>query len=74
LFVGEFEVDGPGAEHDEREGGIRGVEPVGASDDEADFGVQSLDGSFADPVLDRVEDHVSALTDRLGGFDERREP
>jgi hypothetical protein len=74
VFVGEFEVDGAGAEHGDGEGGVGGVEPVGAADDEADFGGEALDASVADAVLDRVEDHVAAQTYRLGALDERGEP
>lgn len=59
-FVWELEVDGSGAEHDE--GGVGGVESVGAPDDEADLGVEPSDAAVGDAVLDRVEDHVAALT------------
>lgn len=43
--LGELEVDEAGGEHDEGEGGVSGVEAVGAVDHEADLGVQSLDAA-----------------------------
>lgn len=66
-------MDGSGSEHDEGEGGIGGVEAVGPSGDEADFGVEAFDSAVADAVFDGVQDEVSAVTHRLGGLDERGE-
>ena len=67
-------MDGSGSEHDEGEGGIGGVEAVGPSGDEADFGVEAFHASIRDAVFDRVEDDVSALTNRFRCFDERSKP
>jgi hypothetical protein len=44
-FVWELEVDRSAGEQDEREGGIRGVEAVAASDDEPDLGVEAFDAT-----------------------------
>ncbi len=68
--MGEFEVYRAAGEHDECQCCVAGVESVGASDDEADFGVESLVAGVADAVLDGVEDHVAALTHSAGAFDE----
>jgi len=50
VFVGQGEGDGAAGEHDEGEGGVGGVEPVGAADEQPDFRVQSFDAAVADPV------------------------
>ena len=46
VFVGQLEVDQSGAEHDEREGVVAGVKAVGASHDEADLVVETLDADL----------------------------
>jgi len=40
LFVWLLEVDRPGSEHDEGQGGVGGVEAVGPPDEETDLGVE----------------------------------
>ena len=45
----QLEVDGAGGEHDEGQGGVGGMEPVGPADDEADLGVEALDPAVGDP-------------------------
>jgi len=72
--VGELEVDGAAGEHDEREGGVGGVEPVGASHDEPDLGVEAFDAAVADPVLERVDDQPTAFAHGAGALDERCQP
>jgi len=42
CVVWEFEGNGPTGEEDESEGGLGGVEPVGAPDEQPDFGVESF--------------------------------
>ena len=48
--VWEVEVDGSAGEHDGGEGGLGGVEAVGASDDESDFVVESFVASVGQAV------------------------
>ncbi len=50
------------------------MESVGPSDDKTDFGVEAFHASVGDAVFDRVEDDVSALTNRFRCFDERSKP
>ncbi len=73
AFVGELEVDGPGAEHDECEGGVGGVDPVGPSDDRSHPGVRALGAAVAHAVFDGVQDDVSSLAHGAGGLDEGSE-
>jgi hypothetical protein len=74
VFVWEHEVDGSAGEHDEGERGGRGVEPVAASDDEADFHVEPFDACVGDVVLDGVDDDRSPVAHRAGRLDERFQP
>ncbi|MFQ5556704.1 MAG: hypothetical protein ACE5GB_04240 [Acidimicrobiales bacterium] len=60
MFVWELEDDGAGAEHDEGEGGVGGVEAVAATDDEPDSGVEAFN-TAGDGVLDGVRDEVAAF-------------
>ncbi len=54
VFVGQGEVDRSAGEDDECEGGVGGVEPVGAPDDEAHLGVEALDATVGDALLEGV--------------------
>ncbi len=47
------------------------MEPVGASDDQADFDVHALDRAVRDVLLDRVNDERPSVEhhDRVGWFD-----
>lgn len=47
------------------------MEPVGASDDEPDLGVEALNSSVADPSLNGGDDDPSPFAHGLGGLDER---
>ena len=65
--------DGAEGDHDECEGGLGGVEPVGAVDDQSDPSVQAFVASVVDPETDSGEDASLAFADRLGDGDERLE-
>ena len=54
AFVEQGEGDWSAGEHGEGEGCGGGVESVAASDDEADFVVESFDAGVADAMFERV--------------------
>lgn len=72
-FVGECQVDRPAGEVDQGECGLGGVEAVGAPGDESDLVVERLDAGVGDGELDRGEDPLAVLADRLGEAQERWE-
>jgi len=50
--VGKLQLDRPGGEYDEGQGGVGGVETVGPPDEEADFGIERLHPTVEDAALD----------------------
>ena len=74
CVIWEFECDRSAGQHDEREGGLGGVESVGPVDHGADLVVQSFVASVAHAPVDRGGDAVLVLADRAGGLDEFRDP
>src|ERR1019366_1700343 len=70
AFMREDVVDGPEGEHDEAEGGVGGVEAVGAVDDEPHPPVESFVAGVVDAEPDGGEDPVAPFADRVGGGDE----
>lgn len=71
--MGQFEVDGSAGEHDEAEGGVGGVEPVGAAHDEPDPVVEAFDAAVGQPEAEGVDDVFAAPADGAGELDERGE-
>ena len=51
-MVWELQVDGSAGEHDGGEGGLGGVEAVGAADDEPDLVVESFLASVGQAAVD----------------------
>ena len=70
-FVRGLESDRSAGEHDEREGGFRGVKAIGAAGDQADLVVQRFGAALVDAQADRGEDPVAVFADRLAEPDER---
>jgi hypothetical protein len=58
--VGQFEVDGSAGEHDEAEGGVGGVEPVGAAHEEPDPVVEAFDAAVGQPKAEGIDDVFAA--------------
>jgi hypothetical protein len=61
-------------EQDQRERGLRAVEPVRAAGDEPDLVVERFGASLVDPEADCGEDPVAVFADRLTELDERLKP
>jgi hypothetical protein len=73
LFVWECECDRPAGEVNERQRGVRGVEPERAADDQLHLVVLRLGPRVAEPQATGGEDPVSVLADRFAQADERDE-
>ena len=71
--VRQFQVGGPAGEHDDGQGGLGGVEAVGAADDVADLVVQPFLSPVRESTLDRGINAITVLADRLARFHEFRD-
>ena len=74
TLMGKDVLDRPEGQHDEPEGRIRGVEAVGAVDDETHPAVEPFVLCVVDAETDRCQDARSPFADRLGDGDEGLEP
>ena len=70
TLVGKDVVDRAEGEHDEPEGRFRGVEAVGAVDDEPDAPIEAFVLGIVDTEADRGEDPLFALANGLRDGDE----
>ena len=69
-LVRELEPDRAASEHHECEGGLGGVEAVGAADDQPDLVVERFGAALVDAQAHGGEDAVAVLADRLAEADE----
>jgi hypothetical protein len=69
-FVAEAQFDGAAGEHDQGEGGLGGVEPVGAAGDQSDVIVQSVRPGVVHSEPYGGQDAVAVLADGVGDLDE----
>ena len=69
--MGWLEGDRSAGEEYEREGGLGGVESVGAADDQPDFVVERFGAALVDFEADRGEDPVAMFADCFAEADER---
>src|SRR5580704_15065986 len=74
ALVRQYVLYRPDGEHDEREGGPRGVEPVGAVDDQADAAIQALVLGIGESEPDGGQDARAVRADRLRQGDEGLQP
>ena len=69
-LVGKDVVDRSEGQHDEPEGRFRGVEAIGAVDDEPDAPIEAFVLGIVDAEANRGEDALFVLADRLRDGDE----